>query len=178
MKKYLPLIILGVGVLFVVIVGVLLFKSIKSKTVDNSDDDSVVAEIPSDERPSVSLTPTSDGHYLNLLVTDIKVKKATSMDYLLVYSTANGGQQGVPGTVQLTGNNIDKKLLLGSESSGKFRYDTGVTGGTLTLRFRNSSGKLIGKLETSFTFTSPEKGKYVVSMDTFTQGTKEFTSSN
>jgi hypothetical protein len=83
----------------------------------------------------------------------------------------------VPGTVQLSGD-VEKKLLLGSESSGKFRYDTGITGGTMTIRFRNSSGKLLGKLETAFTFTSPEKGKYVVSMDTFTQGTKEFSSSN
>lgn len=176
MKKYLPLIILGVGILFVIIVGSLLYKSIKSKTAVNSDGESTVVEIPSEERPYVSLTPTSDGHYLNLLISDIKVKKATSMDYLLVYSTSNGGQQGVPGTIQLTGNDIDKKLLLGSESSGKFRYDAGVTGGNLTIRFRNSSGKLIGKLETTFSFNSLEKGKYVVSMDTFTQGTKEFTS--
>jgi hypothetical protein len=173
-KKYLPFIILGVGLLFVLIVGVLIFKSVKGKTQTN-DDDTVVAEIPVDQRPFVSLTPTSDGHYLNFVVKDLKVKGAVSMDYLLVYSTSNGGQQGVPGTIQLNGD-VDKKLLLGSESSGKFRYDTGVTGGTMTLRFRNSAGKLIGKLETAFTFSSPEKNKYVVSMDTFTQGTKEFSS--
>ncbi len=72
------------------------------------------------------------------------------MDYLMVYSTSDGGQQGVPGTVKLTGDNIEKKLLLGSESSGKFRYDAGVTTGTMTITFRNANGKMLGKLTTEF----------------------------
>ena len=72
------------------------------------------------------------------------------MDYELIYSTSDGGQQGVPGTVKLTGTDIDRPLLLGSESSGKYRYDAGVEQGTMTLKFRDASGKLIGKLSTDF----------------------------
>jgi hypothetical protein len=72
------------------------------------------------------------------------------MDYLLVYSTSDGGQQGVPGTITLTGSDVEKKLLLGSESSGKYRYDAGVEQGTMTITFRNSSKKMIGKLSTEF----------------------------
>lgn len=174
MKKNLPLILLGVGVLIVALVAGLIFKSTRGKS--SNDDEETVAEIPQDQRPFVSLTPTSDGHYLNLQVKNIKVKNAASMDYLLVYSTENGGQQGVPGTVQLTGGDIEKKLLLGSESSGKFRYDSGVTGGSVTLRFRNGGGKLLGKLESSFTLTEREDGVFVVSMDTLTEGNKEFPS--
>src|SRR5258708_23213522 len=76
------------------------------------------------------------------------------MDYELVYKANNGTTQttqGVPGTIQLNGATSEtRKLLLGSESSGKFRYDQGVENGTFTLRFRDSSGKLLGKLTTDF----------------------------
>ena len=167
---------LGIGVLVVAVVGIILFKTIKGGT-QSSDDETVVAEIPQDQRPFVSLTPTSDGHYLNFQVKNVKVKNAVSMDYLLVYSTTSGGQQGVPGTLQLNGD-VEKKLLLGSESSGKFRYDSGVDKGTMTIRFRNSSGKLIGKLETNFTLTSPKKGQYLVNMDTLSDGVKDFVSAD
>lgn len=175
-KKYLPLILLGFGLL-AVIVGIVIVKNIKKQSVV-TDDDIAVPEIPADQRPSISLTPTSDGHWLNFVVSKLNVKGAASMDYELVYSVKNGGQQGVPGTVKLDGNNIERKLLLGSESSGKFRYDEGVETGTMTLRFRNSNGKLIGKLSTTFTLSSPKKGVYEVTMDTFADGTKTFTSSN
>ena len=87
-----------------------------------------------------------------------------------------GIQQGVPGTAKLDGGDIERKMLLGSESSGKFRYDEGVKGGTLTLRFRNSKGRLIGKLSTEFTLTSPKKGVFEVTLDTFSQGSQTFSS--
>jgi len=174
MKKYLPLILIGVGLLVVALVLILVKNSRKA---DTSEEEETVKEIPADQRPLVSLTPTSDGHWLTFRVQKIKVKDATSMDYELIYSTTSGGQQGVPGTVKLSGD-IERKLLLGSESSGKFRYDEGVDGGTLTIRFRNSKGKLLGKLSTKFTLTSPKKGVFEVTMDTFAEGTKTFSSAN
>jgi hypothetical protein len=72
------------------------------------------------------------------------------MDYLLVYNTSDGGQQGVPGSVKLTGAEVERKLLMGSESSGKFRYDAGVERGTMTITFRDEDGKSVGKLSTDF----------------------------
>jgi hypothetical protein len=100
-----------------------------------------------------------------------KVQGAASIDYELLYKVTNGTTQGVPGNIPLKGeSSLERDLLLGSESSGKFRYDAGVETGTLTLRFRNDKGKLIGKVSTDFhlqngtvTLTSVDnKFKYVL----------------
>jgi hypothetical protein len=98
------------------------------------------------------------------------------MDYLLVYSTTSGGQQGVPGTIKLTGGDIDKNLLLGSESSGKFRFDAGVSQGTITITFRDGNGKSLGKLSTDFHLQSNETsltsvdGKFTYNLDKLAKG--------
>lgn len=190
MKKYLPLILLGFGLLAVLIVFILVKSSKKSDSVD--DQDAAVPELPVEQRPVVALIPTnnpaipgSDGHWLDFKVQKIAVAGAVSMDYELIYSTGSGGQQGVPGTVKLDGKDVDRMLLLGSESSGKFRYDVGVETGTMTLRFRNEKGKLIGKLSTQFhlqsgvtelgsadnvfkyTLDKMAKGVFFVTMQTF-----------
>jgi len=156
MKKIIPILI-GIGVIVVAIVAFVVLKG--PKQTDTSDNDSTanVPELTEAQWPSISLTPTekvgvsgSMGHWLTLKVEKINITGAASMDYLLVYSTSDGGQQGVPGTVQLTGGNIERNLLLGSESSGKFRYDAGVEQGTITITFRNANGKMVGKLSTDF----------------------------
>lgn len=172
MKKYLPLILIGVGLLL--LVGAFFF--VKNSMNKGGEEEETVKEIPVEQRPLVSLTPSSDGHWLKLKIEKIKVAKAASMDYELLYSLADGRTQGVPGTIKLDGSDIVRDLLLGSESSGKFRYDEGVTGGTMTIRFRDVKGKLIGKLSTKFTLTSPKRGVFEVTMDTFAGGTKTFSS--
>lgn len=173
MKKYLPLILIGVGIL--VLVGA--FVAVRNgRSNSSTEDEETVKEIPAEERPLVSLTPSADGHYLKLTIAQIKVKNAASLDYELLYTLPDGRTQGVPGTVKLSGGDIVKDLLLGSESSGKFRYDEGVEGGTLTIRFRDGKGKLLGKLSTKFTFASVGKGVFEVTMDTFSQGEKTFSS--
>jgi hypothetical protein len=153
-------------------------KGMKGGGTSVTEEEAVVPEIPLDQRPSISLTPTSDGHWLNFIVKNIKVKDASSMDYELLYTTGAGIQQGVPGTVKLDGADVERKLLLGSESSGKFRYDEGVKDGTISIKFRNSAGKLLGKLSTTFSLGTPSKGVFEVTMDTFADGTKTFSSSN
>jgi hypothetical protein len=73
------------------------------------------------------------------------------LDYELVYQVPGGVQQGVPGSVTLGDRSeFEAELLLGSESSGKFRYDEGVEEGTLTLRFRNEDGQLLTRFITEF----------------------------
>ncbi len=177
MKKFLPLILIGVGVLVVAVSGITIAKMMKGGGDDAVEDEASIPEIPQDQRPTISLTPSSDGHWLDFKVQNIKVKGAASMDYELIYTTGMGVQQGVPGTVKLEGSDVTRNLLLGSESSGKFRYDEGVKGGTMTIRFRNDKGKLIGKLSSTFTLSSPKKGVFEVTMDTLAEGTKTFTSS-
>lgn len=193
MKKYLPLTLVSVGVLILVFVGVLIFKS-RNKNVEEVEES--VPELSQSQWPAVSLTPAEDpkvpnslGRFLKFKVEKINVSGASTMDYLLVYSTSDGGQQGVPGSVKLTGDSLEKMLLLGSESSGKFRFDAGVSMGTMTITFRNDKGKSLGKLTTDFHLQSGEieltsvdgmfkytldkeaRGVYFVTMKTFLEPT-------
>lgn len=116
------------------------------------EEEEMVEEIALEKRPVVSLTPRADGHWLDLTIQDIKVE-AASLDYEVLYQTATGITQGVPGMVKLEGKSeIMREILLGSESSGKFRYDEGVEEGTLTVKFRDEKGKLVGKLMTDWYF--------------------------
>jgi len=150
------------------------------------DESEVAIEVAFADRPFASLTPTSDGHYINLKIDKIKLPKAVSLDYELLYTLPDGRTQGVPGTVDLKGEtSFERKLLLGSESSGKFRYDEGVTDGSLTVRLRDSKGKLLAKFSTKWHLQSTDleltsidqnftyvldkkpKGMYFITMETF-----------
>lgn len=192
MKKFLPLVLIGSVLVVILVVVFFIAKGMKGGSATPTQEDTNVPELPQSEWPVVSLIPTgnpavkgSDGHWLDFKVQKINVSGATSMDYELVYNTTDGGQQGVPGTVKLDGTDIDRPLLMGSESSGKYRYDAGVEQGTMTLKFRDTGGKLIGKLSTDFhlqsgvtTLTSIDgnftyeldkvaKGVFFVTMKTF-----------
>lgn len=193
MKKYLPFILVGAGILIIAVVIFVIMKS-SGGAGSPSQEAENVPELPQNEWPEISLTPTEDktvpsslGHFLEFRVQKINVPGATTMDYLLVYSTSDGGQQGVPGTVQLTGADIDRKLLMGSASSGKYRFDAGVSQGTMTITFRDGNGKSVGKLSTAFhlqfgdtvltsvdgkftyTLEKAAKGVYFITMPTFLQ---------
>jgi len=199
MKKFLPLILIGIGIVITLVVFILVKNS--KNNLSSDDQDAAVPELPAEQRPLVMLIPTnnpsvpgSDGHWLDFKVQKINVPGAAAMDYELIYSTGSGGQQGVPGTVKLNGSDVERMLLLGSESSGKFRYDTGVETGTMTIRFRNDKGKLIGKLSTVFhlqtgvteltsadgafkhTLDKVAKGVFFVTMQTFANGYQAFSS--
>lgn len=156
MKKKILLILIAALILVVVIVAFVI-KGRKSSGTSDSENASNVPVLSESQWPAISLTPTdksdvsgSLGHWLTFKVEKININGASSMDYLLVYNTSDGGQQGVPGTIQLVGDSVEKKLLLGSESSGKYRYDAGVDTGTMTITFRNENGKMIGKLSSEF----------------------------
>ncbi len=154
MKKYLPFILLGVGIIVLIIVFLVIKKN-KSNVPVEKEDTTITLFL--NERPVASLTPSADGHWLKLTLTKI-LSSAASMDYELLYQLPDGRTQGVPGTIKLTGQDkIERDLLMGSESSGKFRYDEGVKEGTLTIRFRNDAGKLITKLSTKFALLSKTK---------------------
>lgn len=153
-KKFLPIILLGVGILILILVFVFI-KNKKSAVV--VDDNDALIEIAFIDRPFASLTPTSDGRYINLKIDKITLPKAVSLDYELLYTLPDGRTQGVPGTVDLKGEtSFERKLLLGSESSGKFRYDEGVTDGSLTVRLRDSKGKLLAKFSTKWHLQSTD----------------------
>jgi hypothetical protein len=193
MKKYLPLILIGIGVLVIAGVIFAIVKNSKSQATSTQTAENI-PDLPQNQWPVVTLTPTSDaaapnsmGHFLDFKVQKINVPGAASMDYLLVYNTSDGGQQGVPGSIKLVGGDIERKLLMGSASSGKYRYDAGVERGTMTITFRDSGGKSVGKLSADFhlqsevtelssvdgnfkyTLDKPAKGVFFVTMPTFVQ---------
>lgn len=154
MKKYLPLILLFVGIVLFVGVYFLVIKKPSGKPQEQKE---TLVELPLIQRPIASLTPSVDGHWLKLKVEKILASDA-SMDYELLYELPDGRTQGVPGVIKLSGQEtIERDLLLGSESSGKFRYDEGVKEGTLTVRFRNEAGKLVNKYSTKFSLLSKTK---------------------
>jgi hypothetical protein len=153
MKKYLPFILLGVGIIVLIVVILVVRKNKTSVPVEED----ITVTLSLNEKPVASLTPSADGHWLKLSLTKI-LSQASSLDYELLYQLPDGRTQGVPGTIKLTGQStIERDLLMGSESSGKFRYDEGVKAGTLTVRFRNDAGKLITKLTTEFALLSKTK---------------------
>jgi len=184
MKKYLPYILVGVGFLILAIVLVVIKAKNKKVSEVPEKQASALIELSPEKRPVVSLIPSEDGHYLKLKIEKLNFG-ADSLDYELVYQTKDI-QQGVPGSFKIEGNdNFEADLLLGSESSGKFRYDEGVETGTLDLRFRNEDGELMVNFTTEFhlqtgtkelvsvdgkfkyTLDKVEKGVYYVTMQTF-----------
>ena len=155
MKKYLPLILLILGILVLILVYFFVIRKPADK--GTTEEDQGLIEVSLKDRPITSLTPSADGHWLKLKIEKIKVS-AKTLDYELLYQLPDGRTQGVPGTVKLTGeNSFIRDLLLGSESSGKFRYDEGVEEGTLTLRFRDDKGKLLAKFSAKFHLQSNTK---------------------
>jgi len=149
LKKYLPFIILGLGVLVFVVAFFIMRRP--AKVVTEEDEEGNLIELKLEEIPVVSLTPTTDGHYLNLKIEKIKVPKAVTMDFQFLYDVPDKVQQGSSGDdIDISSGSFESELLLGSESAGKFRYDEGVEKGVLTLWFRDSDKKLVTKLETEF----------------------------
>lgn len=195
MKKGLIFLLVGVVIVIAAVV-IILMNSFKGSPTTMTTGEANVPELPQSQWPAVSFVPSSDptvpnslGHYLDFKVEKINVSGAASMDYELVYNTVNGGQQGIPGTVKITGTSFERNLLLGSASSGHYRFDEGVNQGTMTIRFRNSAGKLLGKVATTFSLqtgtttltsvdgkftyelTKAAKGVYFVTMPTLVEPT-------
>lgn len=169
MKKFWPLILLLVSLL--VVVGAFFFIRGRKASDLGDAEETALLNVTLEERPVVSLTPTNDGHYLHLMIDKIVID-AESLDYELLYQTGAGVTQGVPGTVSLGGReSFEAELLLGSESSGNFRYDEGVETGTITLRFRNRDGKLLAKftsefhLQTATDFLTSADGSFAYNLD-------------
>lgn len=184
MTKKISLVLIGGAILILVLAVMVVSKSLKGGVPKSTPkEEEMIPELPQAEWPLVTLAPVTDpkipnslGHLLKLKVQKINVKGAETLDYLLVYSTSTGGQQGVPGTVKLTGGEVDRNLLLGSESSGKYRFDPGVNQGTITLTFRDGNGKSLGKVVSDFhlqtneaTLTSID-GKFTYTLDKVAKG--------
>lgn len=139
MKK--PIIII-VGLLLVVGLGVGAWRLIAGR----GEEPGVTAvptparfvETALEERPFISLIPSSDGHWLTIKVE--KIQNATALEYELTYTTGDGLVQGAIGGPFSTDTSYEKKILLGTESSGHYRYHEGVERGSITIRLEGGPG--------------------------------------
>ncbi len=170
MKKVLPIALLLLGIL--VFVGVYFFVIRKPETeVVDEEDTSALIEVSLEDSPVAMLVPRADGHWWDLTVSKLGRFEAEMLEYELVYKVPDKGQQGTGGTLPLNSDSIEKEILIGSESSGNYYYDSGVEEGTLTLKFRNEKGKLVAKFSTDFHFqtetdqVSTLDGSFSVTLD-------------
>ena len=172
MKKFAPVIIVLVVFALLAGGGFYVYKSFFGAPKEVVEDEG--PELDASLRPFVTITPTEDGHYMDLTISNINVPGAKKMEFELFYTTGEGNNQGTTGKVTLKGNDLVKnQILLGSESSGKFRYDQGVELGTLTIKFRDENGKNIGRTATTWRLqhgtrdlaSSDGKFKYTLSED-------------
>lgn len=170
MKKVLPIALLLIGILVFVGVYFLVIRKPEIEVVDD-EDTSALIEVSLEDRPVAMLTPRADGHWWDLSVTKLGKFDSDKLEYEIVYSVPNKGQQGTGGTLPLKGESLEKEILIGSESSGNYYYDSGVEEGTLTLKFRNEKGKLVAKFSTPFHFQSKTDevstvdGSFIVKLD-------------
>lgn len=139
MKKNYIVILAIIGIILVLGGGFLFWRSRRAKELPTLEPEGVLIETTLEERPYITLTPSSDGHWLTINVT--RIQDADSLEYELLYNTASGATQGSINTVRLKGEtSYSKKILLGSESSGHYKFDEGVTQGNLTVRLRGGKG--------------------------------------
>ncbi|MBN1263319.1 MAG: hypothetical protein JW991_03090 [Candidatus Pacebacteria bacterium] len=100
----------------------------------------VFVETTINERPFVSLIPSEDGHWLTLKIG--RIQKAETLEYELSYTTGEGLVQGAYSSPFDLGGETDyeRKILLGTESSGRYRYHEGVREGNITVRLEGGPG--------------------------------------
>ncbi len=112
-------------------------------------------ELTEDQKPIVSLIPRPDGHELKLKIDKIP-SMVKNIEYELLYTAVDNDleiEKGAGDTINLNSSNIERNILLGTASCTngcKYKYDTGITGGTLTLTLLTDSGQS-NTFETPFT---------------------------
>lgn len=151
-RKYISLLIL-------VVLG-FLFSSCGSKPVSKITPTPApkIIEMPKTERPIISLVPRDDGHMLYLKFENIPSYIA-QIEYEVLYNAIDEGseiEKGVGDTIKEITPNLERKILLGTESCTngcKYKYDSGIVGGTLTIGLIDKNGQM-STFETQFSLKS------------------------
>lgn len=144
MDKKTLLIAAAVIIVLVVAGFVLMGRKDASKKV-NSDNTPTEGVMPTiDSSVKVNLEATGPDKKEVVLTASNLPQGTTSVDYELSYQTAQQGLQGVIGTVDTTGkDSLEKKLTLGTCSSGTCVYHQVVGSIKLTLKFSGDYGEKI-----------------------------------
>lgn len=138
---------IGGLIIFVLLVGFFIFnrKQVNEVAVeDASPTDQIIPTV--DNSVKVSLTSQTGSKELLLKVSNMP-RNTQSIDYELSYQTAQQGLQGVIGTVMNEGDSFEKKLTLGTCSSGTCVYHQVVGKIKLTLKFTGEYGEKIFEKE-------------------------------
>ena len=132
----------AIALILILVLGFVVVSRSKDEPVQEVKKEKVssvfsIDELSEDERPVIILSSRPDGKELTLKIENIK-KRMKTIEYELIYLTEDV-QRGVIGTIELQEgeDSVSRDLLLGTCSRGVCRYDEGVTGGTLTVTFRN-----------------------------------------
>lgn len=124
------------GLILLIILAWMFWPSKKTKTETQAPTKKLeeINKIAIADRPYVTLTPREDGKEVTMTID--RVTNASSVEYEMEYQAAEL-IQGVFGTISFKDEPlpVEKSLLFGSCSKDKCRYDEGVTGGSLTMRF-------------------------------------------
>ncbi len=120
-------------------------------------------EMPIEMRPNVSLVPRDDGHMLFLKIDKVP-SDISQIEYEVLYNAVDGGsemEKGVGDTIKEVTGSIERKILLGTESCTngcKYKYDTGVVGGTITINFYDNKGQ-VSTFESTFSLKTTSEIK-------------------
>jgi uncharacterized protein YcfL len=114
--------------------------------------------------PDIQLTPRSDGKELKLTISQID-PSITQIEYELIYSATSEGmevEKGLGDTLNVEGDKLERDLLLGTAScttgTCKYKYDDGVTGGSIGLILINDKGQS-ASINKDFSLTQDPKTK-------------------
>jgi len=148
-KNSIYLIIGAVVLIIITIIMIIVGKNKKNTSnipVESNTKTTKELVLTDEEKPYISLVPQADGHRLNLKISGIP-NNITEIEYDLIYTAKDEKieiEKGVGGTIKIEGSSIERELLLGTESCTngcKYKYDEGITGGTLSLSFVTTDGQ-------------------------------------
>lgn len=174
MKKPL-LIAAGIFVLLASIAtAVVVFRSSSETPVDEKPAKKRISEpvnvIPREERPAITITPSSDAHYITINLLKLN-KEASYGEYEVEYQTGSL-LQGAEGPLDVTAVPFSDTMLLGSKSAGgSTTYHEEVSRGKLLARFEGPENyavktewKFIENTENETAFSSPD-AKFQISSE-------------
>lgn len=123
----------------------------RKATVNNKNEQVVPTDavIPTiDSSVKISLAPLTGRKEVMLSIKNMP-KNTNSLEYILSYETREGGLQGVNSTTEIIGNDFEKKITLGTCSSGTCVYHNIKDKIKVELVFKGNYGKKIFEKEFS-----------------------------
>lgn len=115
------------------------------------------------ERPYLRLEPSADGHYIVMIIEEVK-KTATQLDYEMEYQTGSM-LQGFGGLIKLDKLPVSEKKLFGSQSAGgAITYHEDIKGGNLLAQLTGTENYAVKSAWRYF--TNNEKATAFSSQDT------------